>query len=297
MGLMLKQVFSILKDAGFYWWRNRAGPLAAGLSYHMMASLGPLVVILLSMTGAFFDQEAVDLVFLSQVEDTVGADNTDFLRGMISSALDSRPGSIAAGLSSLILFFSASGLVKQLHQSLNIYWAEVLEPHRQPKSERPWHQRLLRALWSEVKIRTKAFVTVLGFGLLLMGTVLLSVALQLAEPYLPQLGFTEIGAYAAANRLLSFLSTVLLFTIIYRFVPKATPSWNHVLPGALIGAAVFALLQNGLTAYFSWAGIGSVYGAAGSLVVLLFWVYYSIQAMFFGAAVVIVQADPPELTA
>ena len=288
---MIKSALKIIKEAGFYWWRNRAGPLAASLSYCTLASLGPLVVILLSISGAFFDRQAIDQVFLAQIESTVGQENTVFLRELVATALDSQPGGIATGISTLILFFMASGLVKQLHQSLNIYWSEVLEPGKPTEPKRPWNQRLLGTLWREARIRAKAFVVVLGFGLLPTGTILASVLLQVAAPYLPDIGWTQIGPYASFNRLLSFLSPAILFAVIYRFVPKATPPWRQILPGALAGGTAFALLQYLLGLYFQNAEVGSVYGAAGSLVVLLFWVYYSIQALFFGAAVVIVQTS------
>ncbi len=283
-----KRPGDILLDTFLFWWRNRAGPLSAGLTYYALASLVPLFIILVGIAGALFSPARIDAVLVGPLEETIGAEAGSLLRQVIRQAYEQRPRGVATAASTLLLYFMASGLMKQLHQSLNIYWGRVFTQGREGRGGegQPIWRRLLGALWGEVRVRTRAFLIVSGAGLLVVFSLSVAVGLNLLAPIL--------GLPAGVSLLnwgVTYLEITVLFALTYRYVPKATFPWRAIWPGALLGAGVYAVLQFLLSEYFRLTSMFFFYGAAGSLAVLLFWLYYSIQALFFGAALVIVLSE------
>jgi membrane protein len=288
-----KRLGDILLDTFLFWWRNRAGPLSAGLTYYALASLVPLFIILVGIAGALFSPERIEAVLVAPLQETVGPETGSLLRQVIEQAYEQRPRGVATAASTLVLYFMASGFMKQLHQSLNLYWGRVFTQGQESKAgkKKPIWRRLLGALWGEVRVRTRAFLIVSAAGLLVVSSVLISVGLNVLAPYLGRLGEISFGGLALLNWGVTYLEITILFALTFRYVPQATFPWRAIWPGALLGAGVYALLQFLLSEYFRLTSVFFFYGAAGSLVVLLFWLYYSIQAIFFGAALVIVLSE------
>lgn len=145
-------------------------------------------------------------------------------------------------------------------------------------------RKILVTVRNHILQRIRAFFLVLSAGFLMIGTVLLSTGLELTETLLGNMLPAPYGLYTWINRLFGLAVSFLLFAWIYRFVPRRNMPWAAIWPGALVAALLFTLIQHLFSLYLSSTTLGNAFGLAGALVVMLFWVYYSMQTLFFGAA-------------
>ncbi|MBD2298964.1 YihY/virulence factor BrkB family protein [Nostoc sp. FACHB-87] len=251
------------------WSEDKASRLAAALAYYTIFSIAPLLIIVIAIAGAVFGEEAARGEIVRQIQGLVGPDGAEFIEIAIRNANQPKTGAIASVISILLLLLGATGLFTELQDALNTIW-EV-----QPK---PGH-----GVKNVVRQRALSFAMILGIGFLLLVTLIISTALTAIVGYFSNLlpGIDFIWQFF--NFILSFVITTLLFGLIFKVLPDVKITWNDVLIGAVITSLLFSLGRYLLGQYLGNSSFGSTYGAAGSLVVILAWVYYAAQILFFGA--------------
>lgn len=266
----IKTILDLLKETFSEWNKDKASRLAAALAYYTVFSLAPLLIIVIAIAGSVFGEEAARGELVGQIQGLVGRDGAEFIETAIQNASQPTTGTIASIISVVVLLFGASGVFAELQDALNTVW-EV-----QPKPE--------RGIINFIRTRFLSFTMVLGVGFLLLVSLVISTALTALISYFSHLlpaGIEFISQLA--NFIASFAITTLVFGLIYKVLPDVKIAWSDVWIGAAITSVLFSIGRYLLGQYLGNSSFGSTYGAAGSLVVILAWVYYAAQILFFGA--------------
>jgi membrane protein len=262
-------IFPLLKQTFTEWNADKAPRLGAALAYYTVFSLAPLLVLAVAIAGFFFGQEAAQQEVLNQARGLLGEQGAGAIEQMIDNASQPSSGVLATIISIVTLLFGASGAFGELQGALNTIWGVEQKPDR--------------GLKGLLKDRSLAFTLVLGTGFLLLVSLILSAVLSAIGAYFEsQLPFSA-AIWQGINFLVSLAVTTLLFAAIYKFIPDVKINWRDVWIGAFVTAVLFSVGRFLLGWYLSVGTSTSVYGAAASFVVLLLWVYYSAQILFFGA--------------
>lgn len=249
---------------------DQAPTLGAALAFYTVFSLAPLLIITISIAGLVFGQEAAQGQIFDQLRGLIGAASAEAVEDVVQNA-NARPatGVLTAIVGFVTLLFGASGVFGQLQTSLNAIWDVEPKPGR--------------GLFGIVRDRILSFGFILVVGFLLLVSLLLTAAIAfVGEGFGGMFPAIEI-LVQIINSILSLVVITLLFAMIFKFMPDAKIAWRDVWIGAFITAALFTVGKLVLGLYLGKSGVGSSYGAAGSLIVLLLWVYYSSQIVFFGA--------------
>jgi membrane protein len=266
-----KQIWRVLKESFGEWNRDNASRLAAALAYYTIFSIAPLLILVIAIAGLFFDATSVREQLMGQIQALVGTDGADFLRSVLDNA--NRPGEqsgwVASAISVGLLILGATGVLTQLQTALNVVWNVKAKPEL--------------GFWGVLRKRALSFGMLLGIGFVLLVSLMLSAIVAGFSSYLNNLA----PGLDAAGQLLSFLVsfgvTTFVFALIYKFVPDVNISWGDVWFGGIVTALLFSLGKTLIGLYLGNNSFGSTYGAAGSVVILLVWVFYSAQILFFGA--------------
>jgi membrane protein len=256
-----------VKEAGSQWVADKAPRLGAALAYYTIFSLAPLLVIAIGIAGLVFGREAAQGQISAQVEHLVGRQGADAVEAMVENA--SRPGKGALGtvLGVGMLLFGAAGLFGQLQDALNTVWEVKPKPGR--------------GVWGFVRDRFLSLSMVLGVAFLLLVSLIVSTVLSAVGGLLGDFRTGVIGQIITT--MFDLVVITALFALIFRYLPDAEVAWRDVWLGAAVTAALFTLGKFLIGLYLGRAGVGSAYGAAGSLAVLLVWLYYATQIFLFGA--------------
>jgi membrane protein len=259
----------LLKRTYIHWSDNKGSRLGAALAFYSSLSIGPLLVLLIAIGQLFWSKEVITGHITHQIQALVGDDAVFAITSMLTSAHAEQGGLIATLISSAVLLISASGVFYELQDALNTIW-QVPAKENQP-------------FLHVITDRFLSFAMVLGTGFLLLISLVLSTALSIMtawfSPYAAYLGpFAIIMGWG-----LSFVITALLFAMIFKMVPDKPIQWHEVWPGAFLTALLFDGGKWFISFYLSHSAVKSSYGAAGSLMVFLIWVYYSAQILYFGA--------------
>jgi membrane protein len=269
VAMKVKELWSIIKETGSDWIDDDASRLAASLAFYTLLSLAPLVIIAVAIAGIWVGAEAARGQIASELSQIVGRDAAKGIESVVASARSQASGTIGTVIGVVTLFIGASGVFGELQFALNTIWDVRAKPGR--------------GLLGEVKDRFFSFTMVLGVAFLLLVSLLLSAVLSaIGNRFSGLLPGGEL-AWQAATFAFSFAMITGLFALIYKYVPDVRIAWEDVWVGAAITALLFTIGKSLLGIYLGKASIGSSYGAAGSLVVLVVWVYYSVQILFFGA--------------
>ncbi len=258
---------SLFKDAYAGWRKHEVSRLAASLAYYAIFSLAPLVIIVIGIAGLVFGAEAARQGLLAQVQGLAGPEGAQMVSTMISHA-STLPSDIVTGLVGVVtLLFGASSVFVELRESLNKVWEVKDKPGE--------------GFWAMIRERFVSFSMVLVIGFLLLVSLVLSAALAAIGSRfghgLPSLVMQGI------NFLMSVVVITFLFAAIYRFLPSERLPWSDLWVGSF-GTSLLIVIGKFLVGfYLGRASVGSAYGAAGSLIVLLVWIYYAAQLFFFGA--------------
>jgi membrane protein len=263
------KVWEIIKETFAEWNDDNAPRLGAALAFYTILSLAPLLVVAIAIAGFVFGEEAARGQIVAQFQGLVGEQGAEAVQTMIQNANRPSAGLVASIIGVITLLLSASGVFGELQASLNAIWDIKPKPSG--------------GIWGTIKQRFFSFSLVLGTGFLLLVSLALSAALaalySVIERSFPGLGI--VGTIV--NFLISFAVTTLLFAAIYKLLPDAEIAWKDVFIGAAVTALLFSLGRYLIGLYLGQASVGSAYGAAGTLVVLLIWIYYSAQILFMGA--------------
>ncbi|EMR01379.1 YihY/virulence factor BrkB family protein [Cesiribacter andamanensis] len=265
-----KHLPSLLKETYKEWNADDPWRQSAVVAYYAIFSLPALLIIVITIAGSFFGQEAVQGELSTQIGDMIGADAAKGVETMISNAYQQQSSIWATIIGVAVLLFGATGVFYQLQQSLNIVWdVEAKED---------------AGIKKLVKDRVSSFGVILVIGFLLLISLLLTTFLSVLSEFIQEhLPSYLLYVFFAVNFLVSFGIITLLFAMMYKILPDVEIGWKTVWTGAAVTAVLFIIGKFALGLYFGNAEPASAYGAAGSVILILLWVSYSCLILFFGA--------------
>lgn len=272
---ILKAFFELLRDAGLRWAEDKASIFAAALAYYTVFSLAPLLVLGVAIAGRILRESNVQDIILQYVTENLGTDIADLIAQLLAGGGTwNTSGVLATIISTLVLLWGATNVFNHLKRALNTIWG--VEP-KLPTG--------LHGVVYFIKTRGLASLMVLGVGFLFVAAFVLNTVLTTLDQFLLK-WFPDL-ALQIDNSLISFLLSWVIpavaFAIIFKALPDAKVAWLDVWAGAGLTAVLFALGNYGISIYLTYSSVASAYGAAGSLIVMLLWIYYSAQIFFFGA--------------
>lgn len=267
--LTAKNTWIVTKAAASSWVDDYAQSMGAALAYYTMLSIAPFLLIVVSLAGMIFGVEAARGEIAAQLEGLMGREGAEAVQKLLESA--SKPAeSVSAAVAGLVLLLvGATSVFAELQDSLDRIW-------RAPK--RPG-----MGLWSLLRARLLSFGTIAGISFLLMVSLVISAALAaLGKVWSPHVSDWQ-ALVAAVNVVVSYVLTTLVFAMIYKVMPRVKVAWRDVLVGAIVTGLLFTLGKSLIGLYIGRSGLTSAFGAAGSLVMAMVWVYYSAQIFLLGA--------------
>jgi membrane protein len=268
--LTLGTGWRLARQAVSSWSDDYASSMGAALAYYTMFSVAPLLLIVVSVAGLVFGEEAARGEVFGQLEHLMGAQGASAVQSLLQSVNKPTESSIAALVGTLVLIVGATTVFAELQSSLDRIWRAPARPADS-------------GLWSLIRSRLLSFGMIMGLGFLLMVSLVLSAGLAALEKWwAPVFGGWALLAQVV-NTLVGFGLITVIFAMIYKLMPRAQVQWRDVWIGAGVTSLLFALGKYLIGLYIGRSGVASGFGAAGSLAVLLVWVYYSAQIFLMGA--------------
>jgi membrane protein len=272
MNARVKSGFGLLKETFQEWKDDEALELGAALAYYTLFSLAPLLLIIIAIAGLVWGREAVQGQIVQQIQGLVGRQGAEAVQTMVANAgrQGEKTGLLATVIAVATILFGATGVFAQLQSALNHIWDVEPKPGAG-----------VRGL---LKTRVLSFGMVLAVGFLLLVSLVVSTALAAVGTYMGSLlpGGAEV-LVRILNFAVSFAVITLLFAVIYRYLPDVKIAWRDVWIGAAVTSLLFTLGKSLIGLYLGNSSVASSFGAAGSVIALLVWIYYSAQILFFGA--------------
>lgn len=265
-----RQILALCRQAIGAWVDDFAPSMGAAISYYTAFSLAPLLVIVIAVAGAIFGREAVTGQITQQLTDLIGAEGARLVQGLVASASDTDRGLVAGTISMVVLVVGATTVFAELQSALDRIW-------HVPEREKP------TGVWGVLRARLLSFGLILGLAFLLMVSLVVGAAIAAMGSWAGGLMPGAEALLQAVNMLVSLGFSTVLFAMIFKFMPSASVAWRDVWIGALVTAALFELGKLLIGLYLGKSGITESFQAAGSLVVLLAWVYYAAQIFLLGA--------------
>lgn len=262
-------LFPLLKATYAEWTEDKVPRLAAALAYFTIFSLAPLLVIAISIAAVFFGEEAARGQIVGQIQGLLGQDGAAAVEAMIANANQVEGGGIATIIGIVTLLLGASGVFGQLQDALNTIWEVAPRPDR--------------GIINFIRTRFLSFGMVLVIGFLLLVSLVITALVAGIGTYMNGLAPSLAPLWELVNFVISFGIITCLFALIYKVLPDVHITWGDVWTGAAVTALLFTIGRTLIGIYLGSAAIGSAYGAAGSLVIILVWVFYSAQILLFGA--------------
>jgi membrane protein len=265
--------FSLVTETIREWGEDQGSRLAAALAYYTTFSLAPILVIAIAIAGLIGGRAAAQSLVMTQVQDLLGVQGKEFIQSMIENATIKSTGLAASILGAITLLLGALGVFNELQNALNRIWGV------KPKPLTGWGSRITQFIFK----RLLSFSMLLGIGFLLLVSLVISAALSAMSDYLKGIPvFPEI-LLQVLNLIISLGMITVLFALIFKFIPDIKIPWRNVWPGALITAILFTMGKFLIGLYLGKSHVGSTFGAAGSLALIMIWIYYSSQILFLGA--------------
>jgi len=264
-----KGVWQLLKDAGAGFGKHKVLKLSASLAFYTIFSIGPTLLVSIFIADLFLRRQAIEGTIYKQISGLVGEDTALQIQGIIQSASVSG-NSFTAIIGFVTLIIAATTVFNEMQSSINMIWSLKVKPGS------GWSRKL--------KNRLLSFSVTASLGFLLLVSLLINALLEGFMTKLQEM-FPHIAIVIIyiINLLITLIVVALLFAIIFKVLPDAIISWKDVVAGSLFTAVLFMIGKFCITLYLNTSKIGNSYGAAGSLVVLLLWVYYSSVILYFGA--------------
>jgi membrane protein len=260
----------LAKETVTGWSEDKASTLAAALAYYALFSLAPLVLIAVAVAGMVFGRRAAEGQLYTQLTGVVGEASARAVQRLVANLHQQRSGGIVATIVGLgTLLFAASGVFAQLQDSMNTIW----------KAKPQTGQGIVGFL----RLRLLSFSMVMGIGLLLLISLILSAILAALGDYLTPYLPGGAARDQAVNAGMGLVVATALFAMIYKVLPDTKVAWRDVWLGALVTSMLFTVGKFAIGFYLGRASVASSYGAAGSLVILLLWIYYSAMILYLGA--------------
>jgi membrane protein len=243
---------------------------SASLAYITVFSLGPLLIVIIFLCSIFFGEEATQGRIYSQMQQFVGEDAALQLQTIIQNASLSGKNTFAAVIGIITLLFGATAVFAEIQDSINTIWGLKAKPNK--------------GLWKIIRNRFLSFSVVVSLGFLLLVSLAVSTIIEGLNERL-RASFPDIAVviFYILDLVISFVVITALFAVIFKILPDAKTKWKDIMPGALASGILFMIGKFAISFYIGKTQVGSTYGAAGSLVVLLVWVYYSSMILYLGA--------------
>jgi len=272
MKFTFKNIWSVLKQTFKDFGTLNITRMSAALAYYTVFALAPMLLVIITICGVFFGREAIEGRIYSQIKSFVGSDAAVQIQQLIKNAAISPGLTLASTIGVIALIISATGVFAEIQSSINTIWRLKANPKK---------GGILKILLT----RLLSFSMIVSLGFILMVSLIVNAALAVLVDRLTQIfpGITVYLTYAI-NVILTFITTTLLFAIIFKVLPDARVKFKDIRAGAIATALLFMLGRFAIGFYLGHSKVSSTYGAAGSLVVILLWVYYSAIILYFGAA-------------
>jgi membrane protein len=266
----LKRIWALFRDAFSSWSDDYASSMGAALSYYTLFSIAPLLVIVIALAGFFFGADEVRGTLFAQLSGLMGEEGAEAIEGMMQSANEPKEGLVSTIIGFIVLAAAATTVFAELQSALDRIWRA---PAREKSS----------TIWSLIRTRLLSFGMILAIAFVLIVSLVASTALSaLGKWWGPWFGAWETLAHIF-NLLVSFGVITLLFALIYKIIPRVDVAWHDVWVGAAVTSLLFTIGKFLIGLYLGKSDIGSAFGAAGSLVIVMVWVYYSAQIFLLGA--------------
>ena len=261
-----KSIWELLKSSLTQWLNDQPFQMASSLAYYTIFSLAPLLIIVTAIAGFAFGKDAAEQQIFERIQRTIGQQGAEAIHGLIQNASNQPETGIISGvLGFVVLLFGAGAVVGQLQASLNTIWRVVPKPGQ--------------GVWHFIHQRFMSFAMILGIGFLL----LVSLIVNAAVTGLAKLIGNFLALAYALDLLISLVFITALFAMIYKFLPDVELRWGDVWIGAALTSLLFSIGEFLIGFYLGHSSVTSSYGAAGSLITILLWVYYSSLIFFLGA--------------
>jgi membrane protein len=264
-----KQMVHLMRCTVTEWFSHRAASKGAALAFYTLFSMAPILIVVIAVAGFFYGPEAAQGQLLSELSGLVGSQGAEAIQLVLAGARDKESGMWATIVATALLLFGATSAFAELKDSLDEIW------HVPPPKGATW--------WDIVRTRLLSFGLVLVLGFLLMVSLVVSAVLAILENYFTGIWKDATVLLSWIAHIISFLVIATMFGTIYKLLPRIKLSWSDVTIGALGTAALFTLGKFVIGLYIGNSGVADSFGAAGSMIALLLWVYYSAQIFFLGA--------------
>lgn len=249
---------------------------AAAISYFTLLSLAPLLLLVIAVAGTFFGEAAVQRQIVHEIEGLVGQRGAETIRTVIENASGPGRGPISLIVGLVTLFIGTTTVFVQLQTALNQIWGV------KPRKDRGFLAKLILS-------RLASLAMVFGIGFILLVSLVVSAGLSAVSTHFDGV-IANPHVWQAVNQGVSLLVITLLIAMIFKYLPDARVAWRHVWLGAAVTSVLFSVGKYAIGLYLGQASIGSSYGAAGSVIVLMVWIYYAAMIAFFGAEITQVTA-------
>ena len=267
--MKLRQLFDLCKEAVTSWQEDYAPSMGAALAYYTVFSIAPLLLIVISVAGLVFGEAAARGAIFGQLSGLMGDEGAMAVQGLLNSVNKPAEGIVATVAGLLLLILGATTVFRELQDALDRIWRAPAHP--------------TGGMWQMVRTRLLSFGLIMGIGFLLMVSLVASAAFAaLGKWWAPVFGGWTVVAQVV-NFVFGFAVTVVGFAMIYKLMPRAQVQWRDVWVGAAVTALLFSIGKHLIGLYIGKSSVASGFGAAGSLVVVLVWVYYSAQIFLLGA--------------
>jgi membrane protein len=268
--ITLKGAWEVLKDAFGGFSDHKVTKLAASLAYYTVFSMGPLLIVIIAICGFFLGREAIEGQIYQQLEGFLGPDTAVQLQDMIKKAAISDKGIVAIVIGGATLLVGATTVFAEIQDSINSIWG------LKPKPKKGWLKLIQNRLLS--------FSVIISLGFLLLVSLGITAIIDgFSNQFAARFADVSVVLVYIVNQVVTLLVISAIFGVIFKVLPDAEIKWRDVMLGAMVTAVLFMIGKFGISFYISSSNVGSTYGAAGSLVILLLWTYYSSIILYFGA--------------
>ena len=265
----LWRVYRVLIDSGEAWIAHRGASKGAALAFYTLFSMTPILILAIAVAGYFFGAEAAQGEIIAQLQGLVGPNGAQAIQAVLAAARDPASGLVAAFVSGVLLLVGATSVFTELKNSLDDLWG--IEQPRQS------------GIMTLLRTRILSFGIILVLAFLLLISLIVSAALSVLARYAGDVWSSSAPALVTLSSFISFSVIACLFAVIYKMLPNVKLAWRDVWTGALVTASLFSLGKYVIGLYLGNSAVASGFGAAGSVIALLLWVYYSAQIFFLGA--------------
>jgi len=262
-------MYAVLLDSVKSWVDHRGASKGAALAFYTLFSMTPILIVAIAVAGYFFGAEAAQGEIIAELPGLVGRNGAQAIQALLAAARNPASGLVATIVSSVLLLVGATSVFAELKDSLDELWGI--------------EQPLQSGITALVRTRLLSFGLILVLAFLLLSSLVVSAALAVLERFAGGIWSSSADALSILSSSISFTVIACLFAVIYKMLPNVVLSWRDVWIGAVVTAALFSLGKFAIGLYLGNSAVASGFGAAGSVIALLLWVYYSAQIFFLGA--------------